>query len=109
MWQTLTWGSVLGPGLVTRNPYAGMWLLPLLIVLQHDLFTAVVSGATVGIAHGSARAFGILRNRKHQNDSCAPILILASQWRWQFMDGLALLGIAGGLGAYTFSLLISHP
>jgi hypothetical protein len=33
------------------------------------------------------------------------MLILAAQWRWKYLDGLALLLAAGALAAYMLSLL----
>ncbi len=93
--QTLTWGACLGPGLVTRNPYAGMWLLPLLTVLDHNLLTAIFIGMAIGVAHGGARAIGVLSNRRHLKVSCNHLVILGVQWRWQFMDGLAFASEGG--------------
>lgn len=105
MVQTATWGALLGTGLVTRNPYAGMWLLPLLIALNHDLHTAMAIGMAVGIAHGGARALGVLNNRRHMGTNCSHLMILGAQVRWKYRDGLALLLAAGALAAYIFSLL----
>src|SRR3989441_3429666 len=51
MVKTLTWGITLGPGLVTKNPYAGIWLLPLLVALNHSLFMTMTIGIAVGVAH----------------------------------------------------------
>ena len=100
--QALTWGSILGPGLVTRNPYAGMWLLPFLLVLNHSLPMAVVVGIGVGIAHGGARVLGVLSNRRHMDmdTDYAHLRILGAQMRWQYIDGLVLLLAAGALAAY---------
>ncbi len=105
--QTLTWGMTLGPGLVTRNPYAGMWLLPLLLALNRGLLTSVVIGLLIGAAHGSARAVGILSNRKQIESDMeyAHLKILGAQLRWSYIDGLALMLAAGALAAYTLSLL----
>ncbi len=103
--QTITWGALLGPGLVTRNPYAGMWLLPLLIALNHNPLTAMAIGMAVGVVHGGARALGVLNNRRHMETNCSHLLILGAQMRWRFIDGLALLLAAGALAAYTLSLL----
>ena len=61
----------------------------------------------VGIAHGGARAFGVLNNRKNLGTSCTHSEVL-KQWRWRFADGLALLLAAGGLTVYTASLLGIH-
>ena len=107
--QTLIWGTTLGPGLVTKNPYAGMWLLPLLVVLNHNLLMTVAVGAAVGAVHGGARAIGVLRNRRCiAMDVEAHYRILNSQTQWQYLDGLALLLAAGALSAYTLFLLGVH-
>ena len=105
MAQTLMWGALLGPGLVTRNPYAGMWLVPLLIALNHNLLATLVMGLIVGVAHGGARALGVLSNRRHMETNCSHLLILGAQMHWKCRDGLALLLAAGALAAYTLSLL----
>lgn len=104
----MIWGTTLGPGLLTRNPYAGIWLLPLLVALNHNMLTAVTIGIAIGVAHGGARALGVLNNIKHMNTNCGDILILGAQLRWQFMDGLTLLLAAGALAAYVLSLLGIH-
>ena len=104
--QTLTWGTLLGPGLLTRNPYAGMWLLPLLLGLHRSLLPAVTLGIGIGAAHGIARALGVLSNRTcMEADGDAHLRIMAAQSRWQYVDGLFLLLAAGALAAYTLSLL----
>ena len=103
--QTITWGAILGPGLVTRNPYAGIWLLPLLLALNHSLLTAIAVGIAVGIAHAAARAIGVLSNLKYMDTNHGYILVLGAQLRWLYMDGLALLLAAGALTAYTLMLL----
>ena len=106
------WGVTLGPGLVTKNPYAGMWLLPLLVALNalnHNFLLTVVLGIAVGAAHGGARAIGVLRNRKCiAGDISAHMKILQAQEHWQYIDGMALLLAAGALGAYALFLLGLH-
>lgn len=95
--QALTWGITLGPGLVTRNPYAGMWLLPLLLAFQHAILPALLLGVAVGVIHGSARFLGVLRNR-HKLDANVEyehLKIMGAQLRWQHIDGLILLFMAG--------------
>lgn len=104
--QTLIWGTSLGPGLVTRNPYAGIWLLPFLIVLDRSPLMTLVVGIAVGAAHGGARAIGVLRNRSCMStDVDAYLKIMGAQQRWQYLDGLALLLAAGALAAYALFLL----
>jgi hypothetical protein len=108
--QTLTWGTTLGPGLVTRNPYAGMWLLPLLLALNRNLLATIVVGIIIGAAHGGARALGVLNNRKRMDSDMeyVHLKILGAQLRWVYIDGLALMLAAGALSAYTLSLLGAH-
>lgn len=110
MVQALTWGTTLGPGLVTRNPYAGIWLLPLLIALNQSLLIAMLVGVAVGMAHGGARVLGVLSNRRsmEMDEEYAHLMILGSQFRWQYIDGLALLVAAGALAVYNLSLLGVH-
>lgn len=109
--QTLIWGTCLGPGLVTRNPYAGMWLLPLFIALNQNLLAAVIIGMAIGGIHGAARALGVLCNRKELDTSCPPIHflgvhhILGTQWRWRLIDGLILLVVTGAFVAAMLPLL----
>jgi hypothetical protein len=107
--QALIWGTTLGPGFVTKNPYAGMWLLPLLVALNHNLLTTIIVAMAVGAVHAGARAIGVLRNRKCISvDVHAHLKIMSAVSRWQYVDGLALLLAAGALGAYTLSLLGAH-
>jgi hypothetical protein len=103
--QTLIWGALLGPGLLTRNPYAGIWLLLPLLALSQSVSLAVDIGIAVGITHGSTRALGILHNRTCIADPYAHLLILGKYWLWQYLDGLALLVVAGALSVYIFSLI----
>lgn len=106
--QALVWGTILGPGLLTRNPYAGMWLLLPLVAFSHDPYVAVAFGGAVGAAHGGARVFGVLRNRRYMETSDGHLKILGSQLQWRYIDGVALLLAAGALTAYTLSLLGAH-
>jgi hypothetical protein len=106
--QTLIWGTSLGPGLITRNPYAGIWLLPFLVVLDRSLHMTIVVGMAAGAAHGGARAIGVLRNRNCMSTD-AYLKIMGAQQRWQYLDGLALLLAAGALAAYALFLLSGHP
>jgi len=107
--QTLIWGTTLGPGLVTKNPYAGMWLLPLLVAFSPSMLVAMAVGLAIGGAHGLARALGVLRNRRCIDmDENAYLRILDAESRWKFVDGLALLLAAGALAAYVLSILSVH-
>lgn len=97
--QTIIWGFCLGPGLITKNPYAGTWILPLLLTLAPNTLWALCMGAAIGVAHGGGRALGILRNRKKVEGLCIPIMV-QDLWRWQFVDGMLLLLVGASLAAF---------
>jgi hypothetical protein len=82
-----------------------MWLLPLLVALNHSPLIAMAVSTAVGVAHGGTRALGVLSNRSHMDTDDAHLRILGAQLRWLYIDGLALLLLAGVLVAYTLSLL----
>lgn len=98
---TLTWGMLLGPGLVTRNPYGGIWLLPFLIGLHRSLLLAALVGGT----HGAARALGVLHNRRVACN-VADTATWRPLWSWRLWDGMLLLAGAGalvGVGLWTLA------
>jgi len=103
--QAVIWGTVLGPGWATVNPYAGIWLLPFLVVMGRGLFMAAVVGVMVGVIHGGARAMGVLSNSRHVEVNNSHLMILGQRLRWRYMDGLTLLLAAGALVAYLLTLL----
>jgi hypothetical protein len=109
--QTIIWGSVLGPGLLTINPYASMWLLPCMIVLAsvtHHLFVAVSFGILIGVAHGGGRALGMLNNEREKTQSGSsllPFAIMVRQPKWRHADGYVLLAATGPLLTYVLYLL----
>jgi hypothetical protein len=88
------WGSTLGPGIVTRNPYAGMWLVLPLLALLPNPETGAVAGALVGLAHGLGRALGIVANVRTL-DSCSHIMMMGATIRWRLIDGFLSLLTAG--------------
>ncbi|HEX6683439.1 MAG TPA: hypothetical protein VF062_11615 [Candidatus Limnocylindrales bacterium] len=93
--RILIWGATLGPGLVTRNPYAGMWFVPLLLATTTaDPFPAAAAGAFIGLAHGTARAAGIIANRRGE-DCQLPWRMTITRIRFRLADGLCLLFAAG--------------
>ena len=60
--RVLVWGALLGPGLATRNPYAGFGLLPLAVASMPGTGAGLAAGAMVGLAHGTARAVALIRD-----------------------------------------------
>lgn len=96
----LVWGIVLGPGLLTRNPYAGFWLLLPIGGLSHHWWLLSIIGAV----HGAARAVGIMRNMRMSIDGAH-----VGDWSgWlsiRTFDGLAMLLAVGALGIRAFRLV----
>ena len=102
--QTLIWGAALGPGFVTRNPYAGIWLLPVLLTLNQHFFTNLGIGIVIGTAHGCTMAIGVLLTRQNL-DTCGSGILM--QWRWRVADGLILLFGAGSFTAAVLTILLT--
>jgi hypothetical protein len=90
--RLLVWGSILGPGFLTRNPYAGFGLLPLAVAAAGS--GGLVLAGAVGAAHGSGRALALLHaNRSGPADD--PMRLLLRSAAWRMTDGLILLVVAG--------------
>jgi hypothetical protein len=92
--RTVIWGTALGPGLITKNPYAGMWLLPLLMWSATGAIAGAVVGLGAGLAHGSMRAWGVRSNARKGGGSHA---IMLRQLYWRYVDGAVLLFAAAAL------------
>jgi len=97
----VVWGSLLGPGFATRNPYAGFWLLPLVIAAVANIGYGVVLAAVIGAAHSTGRALGLLRDVQDADVNSYLQSALRSMY-WRMADGLALLAAAGA-AAITFA------
>jgi hypothetical protein len=91
--RLLIWGSVLGPGFATRNPYAGFGLLPLAVAAAGSLPAAVALAAAVGVAHGAGRAVALLRDAGSRA-AADPMRLVLRSLRWRRLDGVALLAVA---------------
>jgi hypothetical protein len=90
--RLLTWGLILGPGFLTRNPYAGFGILPLLVASAGSVRTGLALAAAVGTAHGAGRALALLRDAA--SPAGDPFTLLLSSLRWRRLDGLLLLAVA---------------
>jgi hypothetical protein len=91
--RVLVWGAILGPGFLTRNPYATFGILPVLVAAAGRLPAAIAIGGLAGAAHAAGRAGALLRDSaspQHQ-----PFALLLRSLRWRVLDGLALLTMAG--------------
>jgi hypothetical protein len=97
----VVWGSLLGPGFVTRNPYAGFWLLPLAVAAAGSIGYGVLLAAAIGAAHSTGRAIGLLRDvRDIEGNSYLESALRSMHWR--MVDGFALL-VAAGAAAATYA------
>jgi hypothetical protein len=92
--KTMIWGSMLGPGFATRNPYAGFWLLPLAVAAVGDLPSGVLLAAAIGAAHAAGRALALLRSVRMVNEADYLQSVLRRMY-WRVFDGYALLAVAG--------------
>jgi hypothetical protein len=90
----VVWGSLLGPGFATRNPYAGFWLLPLAVAAVGNIGYGVVLAAAIGAAHSTGRALGLLREVKDVDGNGYLQSTLRSMY-WRMADGFVLLATAG--------------
>jgi hypothetical protein len=93
-WRLLVWSSILGPGFLTRNPYAGFGLLPLVVAAAGGVRAAVALAGAIGLAHGAGRALALLRDARRGAGLDPMRLVLVSMY-WRTFDGFALLVIAG--------------
>jgi len=90
----VVWGSMLGPGFATRNPYAGFWVLPLAVAAVDNIGYGVLLAALIGAAHSTARAFALLRDVRNAEVNNYLQSTLRSMY-WRAVDGFALLAAAG--------------
>ncbi|HUA41022.1 MAG TPA: hypothetical protein VMA32_05635 [Streptosporangiaceae bacterium] len=91
--RVLLWGAILGPGLLTRNPYASFGMLVVLAATAGGFPAGVVVAALIGAAHASGRALAVLRDSARPQDE--PFALLLRSLRWRVLDGMALLAVAG--------------
>lgn len=89
--QIAIWGTTLGPGFATRNPYASMWVAVSALCMIEPASHASLVGAVAGGSHGLARSAGIALNIRRQ---ATPFEVMAARIHWRFVDGAALLGVA---------------
>jgi hypothetical protein len=92
--RLLVWGSILGPGFATRNPYAGFGLLPLAVAAVGSIPAGIALAAVIGVAHGTGRALALLRDAREAIAGDHLRMILKSLY-WRTFDGFALLVVSG--------------
>ena len=94
--RILVWGSILGPGFLTRNPYAGFGLLPVVIATAGGVRAAALLAAAIGLAHATGRALALLRDARPRPATAPdPMQLVLTSLRWRTLDGFVLLAIAG--------------
>jgi len=105
--RVVVWGALLGPGFATRNPFAGFGMLPLAVTAMPGVGAAVVVGAGIGLAHGTARASALLRDARDLSAAPAEpepepaagqpsthLEMLLKAMYWRRLDGAVLLTAA---------------
>jgi hypothetical protein len=91
--RLVVWGTILGPGFLTRNPYAGFGMLVLVAASTGSLPAAIVVAAIIGVTHAVGRAVALLRDTA--TAQLEPFALLLRSLRWRVLDGIALLVVAG--------------
>jgi len=91
--RVLIWGLALGPGFLTRNPYAGFGMTVILVGCSGHPMAGLVVAAGAGVAHGTGRALALLRDARAQ--AAEPFDLLLTSVRWRMLDGFALLMVGG--------------
>jgi hypothetical protein len=92
--RVLVWGSILGPGFATRNPYAGFGVLPIAVAAVGQLRNGVILAAIIGAAHAMGRAGALLRDVRRAAAADYLESVLKSMY-WRTFDGYALLMVSG--------------
>jgi hypothetical protein len=64
--KALIWGSALGPGFATINPYAGFWLLPLVAASQDSITAGIAVAAALGGIHAIGRTLALMRDIRRE-------------------------------------------
>jgi len=90
--RLFVWGSILGPGFFTRNPFASFAALPLGVAIFGDVASGVLVAAAVGVAHSSGRAVALIRET-HKCDQVDYLRTVLASMYWRRFDGVALLGL----------------
>jgi hypothetical protein len=93
-------GVTLGPGVMTKNPYAGMWTIPLALAGLSGFAHAALAGAIAGSAHGIARGLGVVGESRHLGEQGRVDSLLESGKTWRTYDGVLLLFAFGFLGRF---------
>ncbi len=101
--RVLIWGFALGPGFLTRNPYAGFGMIVVLVGCAGRPLAGLLAGAGAGVAHGFGRALALLRDGRVRDGrvrdgrvrAAEPFELLLTSVRWRMVDGYALLVVAG--------------
>lgn len=92
--RAIVWGALLGPGVATRNPYAGYMLLPIALVAINDARLVILLAISLGTLHALGRVLGLLRQVAVIGE-VDPLEMLLRRMYWRKADGLALTVIAG--------------
>jgi hypothetical protein len=92
--RVLVWGSLLGPGFATRNPYAGFGLLPLAVASLGTIRAGITLAVLIGIVHAIGRSLALLRDIRDVGSADYLFSVMRSM-RWRSLDGLGLLAAAG--------------
>jgi hypothetical protein len=102
--KLVIWGGILGPGFLTRNPYAGFGMLVALAAVAGSPWLGLIVAGTIGACHGTGRALAMQRDAR-QASGLEYLSSVAKSLYWRHCDGLALAAIAAAMLAGYRGLL----
>jgi hypothetical protein len=105
--KALIWGSALGPGFGTINPYAGFWLLPLVVASENDIAKGIAVAAVLGGIQAIGRTLALMRDIRREETAQRDVdpdygqvifdykvaMIRAAQLR--VLDGYLMIAMSG--------------
>lgn len=92
--RLVVWGTLLGPGFATRNPYAGFGMLCLIVATFRSVTYGALLAAVIGVVHGGARALALTRDIREIRGADYLLSVLRTI-RWRTIDGILLVATAG--------------
>ncbi len=98
------WGAVVGPGIMTPNPYASIWVIPALMTFATGWAAGAAMGALVGLTHGATRALGTIHAARAEGPAeTLALKAILRQMRWGLVDGILLLVIVAAVATVALT------
>ena len=105
--KAFIWGSALGPGFATINPYAGFWLLPLVVASENSVEAGIVVAAALGGIHAIGRTLALMRDIRREETAQHDVepdygqvifdykIAMARAAQFRVLDGYLMIAMSG--------------